>query len=291
MSQPLQTAMDGLVLGSTYALLALGFALVFGVLGVLNVAHADFAVLGAYIALISVDAFGGGLLTALAAAIVTGVVSGLMLQFAVLRRLRTDQHLSAFIATLGVAFVLQYGIARIFGPRDRTFDPLISTNFRTFGGVTISDPQLLVIGVTGATMAGLLLWLRKSSTGRQIRAVAESETVASILGVHVYRVRAFTICIATSMATVAGVLLTNLNGAVEPFLGADLALRMFVIVLVAGMGSIGAPVLVAFGLGLTESITVVYVGAQWQNFAGFFVLLLVLLLRPQGLAGRMVRLG
>lgn len=291
MSQALQTIVDGLVSGSTYALLALGFALVYGVLGVLNVAHADFAILGAYIALVCVDTFGGGLAMALLAAIVTGIVSGAVLQLLVLRRLTTEQHLSAFIISLGVAFVIQYGLGRVFGARDRSFPSLISAKYVELGAVTVSYPQLLVIGVTAVTMVALLVWLQKSSTGREVRAVAENETVASILGIHVEKVKLLTICIATTMATIAGVLLVNQTGAVDPFLGGKLALRMFVIVLVAGMGSISAPVVVAFALGLTEAITVVYIGAEWQNFAGFVVLLVVLLLRPQGLAGRAVRLG
>jgi len=291
MTQAFQTLVDGLVLASTYSLLALGFALIFGVLGVLNVAHADFAVLSAYIALVLVQAVGGGLVVALLAAIAVGVLSGIVLQTAILRKLSTEQHLSAFIATVGVAFILQYGIARIFDARPRSFPSLMSSQYHRIGGVTISNPQLLVIGVTAVTTAFLLIWLRRSASGRDIRAIAENETVAAILGVNVRRVRLLTICIATTMATVAGVLLSNLSGAVTPFVGSELSLRMFVIVLVAGMGSIGAPVIVAVALGLTEAVTVVYIGAQWQNLAGFAVLLLVLLVRPQGIAGRVVRLG
>lgn len=291
MSQVLQTLVDGLVLGSTYSLLALGFALVFGVLGVLNVAHAEFAVLSAYLALVTANSLGANLLVALLTAVAVGVLSGVVLQTAVLRKLSTDQHLSAFIATVGVSFVIQYGIARVFGARPQSFPPLIPAEFHTIGGVTIANPQLLIMGMAAATVVCLLVWLRRSASGREIRAVAENETVASILGVNVTRIRLLTICIATTMAAVSGVLLANLNGAVTPFIGSELSLKMFVIVLVAGMGSIGTPALVALGLGLTESITVVYIGAQWQNFAGFVVLVLVLLLRPQGIAGKAVRLG
>lgn len=143
-----QTLADGLVLGSGYTLLALGFALVFGVLGVLNVAHADFAVLSAYASLFVLSTLGGGLVVAIVVAVVVGALTGALLHGLVLRHLSTEQHLSAFVATLGVAFLLQYGIARVAGPQQRVFLPLIRNTYHDFGVFSLSNAQLLVGGAT-----------------------------------------------------------------------------------------------------------------------------------------------
>lgn len=121
--------------------------------------------------------------------------------------------------------------------------------------------------------------------------MSESEEAATVLGSNVARVKLITIMAATAIAGLAGVLLANQFGAVTPFMGAAIALKMFVVVLVAGMGTLIGPVLVALGLGLAEAFTVAYVGSQWQNLAGFVLLVIVLLVRPQGVFGRLVRAG
>lgn len=286
-----QTLADGLVLGSGYTLLALGFALVFGVLGVLNVAHADFAVLSAYASLFVLSTLGGGLVVAIVVAVVVGALTGALLHGLVLRHLSTEQHLSAFVATLGVAFLLQYGIARVAGPQQRVFLPLIPNTYHDFGMFSLSNAQLLVGGATAVLVTALLWWIKRTPMGREIRAVSESEEAATVLGSNVARVKLITIMAATAIAGLAGVLLANQFGAVTPFMGAAIALKMFVVVLVAGMGTLIGPVLVALGLGLAEAFTVAYVGSQWQNLAGFVLLVIVLLVRPQGVFGRLVRAG
>lgn len=286
-----QTLADGLVLGSGYTLLAMGFALVFGVLGVLNVAHADFAVLSAYASLFVLTTFGGGLVVAVLVAVAAGALTGALLHGLVLRHLRTEQHLSAFVATLGVAFLLQYGIARVAGPQQRVFLPLIRNTYHDFGLFSLSNAQLLIGGTTVLLVTALFWWIKRTPMGREIRAVSESEEAATVLGSNVARVKLVTIVAATAIAGLAGVLLANQFGAVTPFMGATIALKMFVVVLVAGMGTLIGPVLVAMGLGLAEAFTVAYVGSQWQNLAGFVLLVIVLLVRPQGVFGRLVRAG
>lgn len=287
----LQTVVDGLVIGSAFTLLALGFALIYNISGFLNVAHADFFMVGAYGSILLADATGSGLLGAVVGAVGVTVVGGAILYVLVLRRLNNQQHLAAFIATAGVGMFLVYGVARLIGPHERSFPQIASTVGQRIGPVVVSPAQLLVIGVTAALVTGLLLWIRRSATGRDIRAVAEHEEAAALVGIRVPFIKLVTICLATGLAGVAGVLLGNLYGVITPFVGADISLSMFVVVMVAGVGSLGGVVYTGIGLGLIQAFTIAYLGSEWQYFAGMVALLAALLLRPQGLFGRKLRTG
>jgi branched-chain amino acid transport system permease protein len=286
-----QTLVDGLVIGSSFTLLALGFALVYSISGFLNVAHAEFYMIGAYGAILLTGVIGGALFGAVAGALVVTVVGGALLYNVVLRRLNNQQHMPAFIATAGIGMFLQYGVARLLGTREREFPQIASTRGMDLGIVNISPAQLLVIGVTAVSVIFLMLWIGRSAMGRDIRAVAENEEAAALVGVRVPRIKLITVCVATGLAGIAGVLLGNLYGVLTPFVGAELSLNMFVVVLVAGVGSLGGVAVTGVALGLIQALTIAYVGSQWQYFTGLLVLLLVLLIRPQGLFARKLRSG
>jgi len=286
-----QTLVDGLVTGSSYTLLALGFALIYSISGFLNVAHAEFYMIGAYGAILVTGAIGGAIFGAAAGALAVTVIGGALLYSIVLRRLNNQQHMAAFIATAGVGMFLQYGTARVLGVREREFPQIAATRGIDLGLVNVSPAQLLVIVVTAIFAALLMQWIRRSTMGRDIRAVAENEEAAALVGVRVRRIKLITICVATALAGVAGVLLGNLYGVLTPFVGSEMGLNMFVVVLVAGIGSLGGVVFTGLALGLVQALSIAYLGSQWQYFAGMIVLLLVLLVRPQGLFGRRLRSG
>lgn len=286
-----QTIVDGLVLGSGYTLLALGFALVYSVSGVLNVAHVEFYMLGAFAAVFANNWFGGGLVLALFAGVLVSAAGGALLHITVLRRFTTDQHLPAFVATIGVSIFMQFGMGRLVGSRQRLFPNLFTNTYHDLGPVMISNKQLLVWAATGLLVVCLAWWIRRTPMGREIRAVAESEEAAAILGIRTGWVKLITIVVATAMAGFAGVLLGHLFGSINPFMGTTIALKMFVVVLVAGVGSISGPVVVGLALGVVESLTVAYVGSAFQQVAGMVALVIVLLWRPHGLFGRTVRAG
>ena len=292
-----QTIVDGLALGSSYALLAIGFALVFNVSGVLNVAHPAFYMLGAYSAalVLGIVAVGSGLiglLTGISIGVAAGVVAAVVLHVGVIRRLGGSGNLlAAFIATLGVASALEYGVARLVGARERFFPNLTGFDLYHLGPVAVSNLQLLLIASTALIALGLFWWVRRTNMGREIRAVSENETGAAVMGIRVDRVKLVTLCVASGIAGYTGVILSNQYGVITPFMGAELAFRMFVIVLVAGTGSLATTLFVGLGLGIVEAMTVQYVGSLWQQFAGLTVLVAVLMLRPEGISGRHVRAG
>lgn len=291
MTHIVQIVVDGVAIGSTYALVALGFTLVFGVVGVLNVAHADFYMLGAFVSLWVGTNAALGTVVGVIAAVAAGAVGGLLIYLIVLRRLAQDQVMAVFIATLGLSFFLQNFVARIAGPDTVAATPLFQSGFHDVGGVAISDAQILLIGATGVLAIGLVKWISLSDIGRSMRAVAENGPLARMVGINVAAVLIVTIMVASAIAAIGGVLVTNVSQTVSPFLSNEVALKMFIVAMVAGAGSVGGAVIAGLGLGIVESFAVAYLGSSWQHIAGFVILVVVLMVRPRGLFGKVARVG
>jgi branched-chain amino acid transport system permease protein len=287
----LQIVVDGLVIGSTYALVALGFTLVFGVVGVLNVAHADFYMLGAFVSVwIGVNA-GLGAAAGIIAAILAAALAGIALYVIVLRRLAKEQMMAVFIATLGVSFFIQNFVARIVGPDTKAASPLFESEFHDIGGVAISDAQILLLTATAVLGIGVIKWISLSGVGRSMRAVAENPTLSRGIGINIALVLVITIVVASAIAALGGVLVTNVTHTVSPFMSTEIALKMFIVAMVAGAGSVGGALIAGIGLGVIESFAVAYVGSSWQHIVGLLILVLVLMVRPNGLFGKVARVG
>ena len=287
----LQALTDGLVIGSVYGLVAVGFNLIYGVVGILNTAHANFMMLGAFTSLLVVTAFGGGLIFGLTAGIIVGIVAGALLYVTVLRWIEHRQVLAVFIATLGVSIFLENAVARVAGTRPRVYPKLIPNTFRQVGPVQVSDAQLAIVVLMVVSILALSWWIRSTRTGREIRALAEDSVVAATLGINVARLRLLTVVVASAVAALTGVLLSNLFGSIGPFIGQSVALKMFIVALVAGGGSLGGSAIVGLSLGGAEGLVVAYLGSSWQDIAGLIGLVVVLLVRPDGLMGRSIRAG
>jgi branched-chain amino acid transport system permease protein len=286
-----QMLFDGLSSGAGYVLVGLGFSMIFGVLGVLNVAQSDFYMLGAYAGYAVLGLTGASLVVGLSVGLLAGIVVGVVFYAVVVRQVRHDQQLAVFVAALGLSMFLQNGVARIAGPDQQSFPQLVAqTNYRV-GGVVIAKPGLVLIVAT-LVLAGLvMLWLRVAPAGRDIRAVAESRFIAGAVGIDVRRTMVVAVVVSCVIATMGGVLLGNSLATITPFVGTNLGLKMMIVVLVAGAGSLGGTVVVGFALGIAESLTVAYVSSRWQDMTGLVALVAVLLVRPDGLFGQRARIG
>ncbi len=290
MTQVIQIIVDGIVIGSTYALVGVGFTLVFGVLRLLNVAHAEFYMLGAFVSLWVTDS-GAGPIASVFAAVLVGMAAGVILYLVVLKRLTRADMTSIFIATLGVSFFIEYLVARTVGSQTRPAPGLFHSSFVSIAGIAISSTQLVLLGVMAAVTLGLVVWIGRTELGRDMRAIAENQFLAAAVGVRVGVVMAMAIAVASGIAALGGVLIANTTNTVSPFMGDNIALKMFVVVMVAGAGSVGGAALAGIGLGIAESFAVAYIGSGWQDAVGLFVLIAILLFRPQGLFGRAARVG
>lgn len=291
MTHVLQIIFDGLASGAGYVLVGLGFSIMFGVLGVLNVAQADFYMVGAYVSYVVLTALGANLALGILSTTLTGIVLGVAFYTLIVRRIRQDQQLAVFVATLGLSMFLQNFVARIAGPDQKPFPQLIAQHQYIFAGVVMPQPSVVLIAVTLALAGVLIAWLHRTASGREVRAVAESRAIAAAVGIDVKRTMMVAVVVSCVVATVGGLFIGNNLSTITPFIGTELALKMFIVVLVAGAGSVAGVVVVGFGLGIAESLTVAYVSSQWQNMTGLVVLVLILLLRPQGVFGAAARVG
>lgn len=293
-----QEVINGLVLGSTYALVAIGFNVIYGVVGILNVAQGDIAVAGGYSALAVVTAVGvtspgfGTAILALAAALVGSGILGAALYYLVLKRIPSDQLLAMFVATIGVSLVIEYGIARVEGSYPKSFPSVLGSKRFDIGSVEITQAQLTVV-IASLLLAGIIgLVVGKSTFGRRMRAVAENADVATAFGVNVGLVRLISVTMTAMIAGFAGFLLAGLYNTAEPFLGQTLALNMFVVSIVGGAASIQGAVAVSAVLGVATAVAQGYVSSTTAAIIPLCFLVAFLAIKPNGLfAGSQLRRG
>jgi len=283
-----QQVLNGIFLGSIYALFAVGYTLVFGVLDILNLAHAAVFTLSAFIALALVDA-GLSLWLALPAAVAAAGVIGIVLERIAFRPLRgrADSNISGLISSLAMATVFEAIALQIFGPDISRFPPdTFPDRVIRIGGATASLLQLCIVGISVVLMAVLTLLLARTRLGRQIRAVAESPRAARILGVDVNRAIAVAFFLSSALGGAAGVLFGLAFNSISPDVGRSVELKGLAVIILGGMGSVPGAVVAGFLLGLIEVFTVANLGSSFRDAVSFAVLFLVLVARPRGLFGQ-----
>ena len=297
MEQFFQQLINGLMIGSTYAVVALGFGLIFSVMRVVNLAHPEIFMVGAYVAFVVITrlhvpgqglgvsvAVGVFLLVLVLAMVATGVL-GLILERLVVRPTRGTYILTPFIATSGVSIVLQNGAQRIFGPDPVRVPSVIPAHTFAVSGVRVTSMQITTVLTAVLIMLALRYYVYRTRWGRATRAVAEKPDVAAACGVNVNLVSQLTVSIASIMAGAAGVTLGLLYSSAAPFMGLLFGLKSFVCMLVAGNRYIEAIMAVGLLLGVVEAMVTGYVSSNLRDAVAFALLLAVLFFRPQGLFG------
>jgi branched-chain amino acid transport system permease protein len=285
----LQQAVNGLFTGSIYALFAVGYTLVFGVLDVLNLAHSAVFMVGAVIALMLTADLGWPFWLAAPAAIAVCGALGYALERFAFRPLRRQgaPHLNALITSVGLALVMVSITQVRFGANARAFPPgtVPATTLR-IAGVRVDTVQLATVTLTLALMGGLALVVRRTSAGRAMRAVAENARAAMLRGIDVDKVFALTLVLSSALGGLAGILFGLTQSDVSPFMGRDeVELKGLAVIVVGGMGSIAGAVLAGYLLGLVEVVALVLFGANIRVAVAFVVLFVVLVIRPRGLIG------
>ena len=309
MDQFVQQFVNGLTLGSVYALIALGYSMVYGVLKLLNFAHGDVYMVGAFIGYGVLSAFGGPLspsmpllplivLMFLAAMLGSGVLGVAIERFAY-RPLRDAPRIAPLISALGVAFFLENSVLLLFGGEFRSYNSfqLGSPNPEGFAPGPLVDPvlvvagvnvqlvQVIVIALTAALMLGLTLLVGRTRIGKAMRATAFDREAAAMMGIDVDRVIASTFLIGSILAGAAGVMFGLLFSQVFHLMGFLAGLKGFTAAVVGGIGSIPGAMLGGLLVGLTEAYAQGYLGGQWSDLTVFAILIFVLLVRPSGLLG------
>lgn len=285
----LEQLINGITLGSIYAIVALGFTLVFGVLGIINMAHGEIFMFGAFIGVIVTTTFGLPLWIAFVAAIGVTIILGYMLERFALRPLRGKQgvsHLAPLISTIGVSILLENLSHHLFGAGNHPFrNTFAEINFQ-IGSITIYLVQILIFVISVVLMMALSYWLLKTKAGKALRATAENLETASLLGVNTKRIIVMTVVIASAMGGIAGILVGMAFNSVNPQMGLSMGLKGLAIIILGGMGNVKGAMAGGIILGLAETMVVAYGDSGYRDAIAFVAIIFILLLRPQGIFGQ-----
>jgi branched-chain amino acid transport system permease protein len=308
-SGALQLFVNGVTLGSLYALIALGYSMVYGILKLLNFAHGDVYMIGAFLGYGVLSALGGptslnialvpALILMFLAAMVGSGFLGVAIERFAYRPLRDAPRIAPLISALGVSFLLQNSALLLFGADFRAYNPFLlgSAHPEQFvpgplidpvfviAGVNIQTVQILVVSVTAALMVALTVFVARTQTGKAMRATSFDREAAAMMGIDVDRVIASTFFIGSILAGAAGVMFGLLYSQIFHLMGFLAGLKGFTAAVVGGIGSIPGAMLGGLVVGLTESYASGYLGGKWSDLTVFAILIIVLLVRPSGLLG------
>jgi len=301
----LQQILNGLVLGSVYALVALGYTMVYGVLGLINFAHGEVVMIGALSALsaarllqILLPGLPGPvvLLLSTLAAIPVCMALGYAIERVAYRPLRYAPRLAPLITAIGVSILLQNIAMVVWGRSYHSFPAYVSTEPFYIYGATMTPVQVVIIVVSVAMMAGLMFLVHRTKLGRAMRATAENQSVAGLMGVNINAIISITFVIGSTLAAVAGVMVAANYSIAHYYMGFVLGLKAFTAAVLGGIGNLGGAMAGGLLLGLIESLGAGYIGdltggflgSNYQDVFAFFVLIVVLVFRPSGLMGERV---
>ena len=289
MTNLIQTLISGLSLGSIYALIALGYTMVYGIAKMLNFAHGDIIMVGAYSVIVSAVTLKLPPVVAILIAVVVCAALGVTIEFLAYRPLRQSPPLAVLITAIGVSYLLQNLALLIFGPEQKSTPALFDLPSLTLGGVTVDGITLLTLGVTAAIMVGLTLFINLTRMGKAMRAVSEDRDAAELMGISVNKTITITFAIGSALAAVASVFFGATYTYIKPTTGSMPGIKAFTAAVFGGIGSIPGAMLGGILLGLIEQLSKVYISTLWSDAVVFGVLVLVLVFKPAGLLGKRVR--
>lgn len=284
----IQTLISGLNLGSIYALIALGYTMVYGIAKMLNFAHGDVIMIGAYAGIIAVGSIGLPPAAAVIFSIVVCSVLGVAIERLAYKPLRTASPLSVLITAIGVSYLLQNLALLIFGSQQMAYPTLASLGTLKIGGISIDGITLATLSITGLIMIGLSLFINHTRLGKAMRAVSEDKGASELMGISTNRTISLTFAIGSALAAFASIFYGMTYVYVKPTTGAMPGIKAFTAAVFGGIGSIPGAMLGGIVLGLIEQLSKTYISTLWADAIVFGVLVAVLVIKPTGLLGRPV---
>lgn len=289
----LQQLVNALVVGSFYSLIALGYTMVYGIIQLLNFAHGDLYMVGAFIGFTILSLFthqlgiAGAGLALIVSMLVVGLL-GMAVERIAYRPLLSSSRLAILITAVGMSLVLENGIMLIYGPSFRVYPYQLPTTGFALAGVHISYAQVAIILISVVLMLILQAFIQNTLYGKAMRAIAMDQTATSLMGIPVNRIISLTFFIGSALAAAAGVMEGVYYGEINFLMGFILGLKAFTAAVIGGIGSIRGAMLGGFVLGILESFGTIYVGSEWKDVFAFVILILILVLKPTGLLGAKV---
>jgi branched-chain amino acid transport system permease protein len=273
------------MLGAVYALIAIGYTLIFGVLGMLHLAHGEVFMIGAFVGLLVTTAYAGHVMLALAAAMVATGLLGVIIERVAFRPLRGAHHLAPLATTIGAGIALQETARWYFGPEQKGFPSTIAVTLWELGPLRVSSVQVFILAAALVLMAAVSVFLARTRAGRAVRATAEDPIVAGLLGVNVSAVIVLVFFVASALAGAAGVLVGLAYNSVHPFIGVQMGIKGLVVMLLGGLGNVPGAMVGGLVLGILEVLGVAYFASSYRDAFAFGAVMLMMLLRPEGLLG------
>jgi len=282
----IQQIINGLSLGSVYALVALGYTMVYGIIKLLNFAHGEVYMVGAFVGYFVISNFNLGFLpTLLVTMIITGVIGVVIYQVAY-RPLRNSSRIASLITAIGMSYLLQNGMIYFAGPQTRSFPQIINNQTYNIGPIQISTMQILMLITTILLMIGLQLVVKKTKLGKAMRAVSNDPEAAQLMGINANQVITFTFFLGSILAGAGGVLVGLYYNTITPTMGTGPGLKAFIAAVVGGIGSVPGAMLGGYLIGMTEVMVSAFGNSMIRDAVVYLILIVLLLVRPTGIMGQ-----
>lgn len=281
---------NGISLGSVYALIALGYTMVYGIAKMLNFAHGDVIMIGGYVVFVTASGMGINPLAAIIISMAACTVLGVTIERVAYRPLRGASPLAVLITAIGVSYLLQNVALLVFGSDTKAFSNVVTLpNLELFGGqLIIKSVTIVTVIVSIIIMVGLTFFIKRTKIGRAMTAVSEDQGAAQLMGINVNGTIAVTFAIGSMLASVAGVLLCSAYPSLTPYTGSMPGIKAFVAAVFGGIGSIPGAFIGGIMLGVIENLSKAYISSQLSDAIVFSILIIVLLVKPTGLLGRKI---
>lgn len=279
-----QQIVNGLVLGSTYTLIALGLTMIYGILGIVNWAHGELYMLGAFAGLYLVSGLKIPFLAALIGAMIIMAAFGMLMERLVFRPLRSAPEMNMIIGSLGISIFLMNAAIVLFSPNPVRFPTEFSNDYLSFWGISITVQRLLVFVISIVLIIGLNYLIKYTSIGKAMRACEQNPDAARLMGIDINRISLITCAIGAALAAAAGTLVGPIF-LVSPAMGLAAISKIFAVVILGGMGNVEGAIWASFILGLAESLTAGFLSSYYKDIVTFLILITVLVIKPQGIFG------
>ena len=285
----LSNLISGLSLGSIYALIALGYTMVYGIAKMLNFAHGDIIMVGAFTIIVSISTCGLPVWVALILSVVMCTVLGVVTERVAYKPLRKSEPLTVLITAIGVSYLLQNLALLIFGSSQKSFPSIFDISSVHIGDLSMSGDSVVTLAVTIIIMIALSLFINKTRAGKAMRAVSEDKEAAELMGISVNKTISLTFAIGSALAAVAGVFYGATYGFIGPYTGSMPGIKAFVAAVFGGIGSIPGAMIGGLLLGVLESLSKAYISTELSDAIVFASLIVVLLVKPTGLLGKVIK--
>lgn len=290
MKEFLQQLINGLSLGSIYALIALGYTMVYGIINLINFAHGDIYMLGAYIGFAVTTFLHVGFIPAILFSMVSCALIGIIVEKVAYRPIRNSTRIAALITAIAVSLFIEYGTMYFVKAETRTYPPVLENrSINLFNGVILNTSDIYIIAITVVLTIILQYVIYRTKMGKAMRAVAMDKEAAEYMGVSIDNTISFTFAIGSALAGVAGVLVGVYYNSINPLMGIVPGLKAFIAAVIGGIGLIPGAVLGGYFLGMTETMVSAYGGSLYKDGVAFAILIIMLIIKPNGLLGKNTR--